>query len=55
MTDYGSQFYANTSEVKRKDISEFKKKLVELDIKHILVNVDHPHANGKLERLYEEI
>ena len=55
MTDRGSQFYANASEVKKKGASVFEKKLVELGIKQILAGVRHPQTNGKLERLHGEI
>ena len=55
LTDHGSQFYANESESKKKGVSEFEKKLVELDIRHILARVKHPQTNGKLERLHGEI
>ena len=55
MTDHGSQFYANESELKKKGESVYEKKLVELDIKQILARVKHPQTNGKLERLHGEI
>ncbi len=55
MTDHGSQFYANASEAKKKGASAFEKRLVELDIRHILAGVGHPQTNGKLERLHGEI
>ena len=55
LTDHGTQFYANESEYKRKDASEFEKELVRLDIKHILARVNHPQINGKLERFHGEI
>ena len=55
MTDRGSQFYATESEAKKKGVSEFEKKLVDLGIKQILAGVHHPQTNGKLERLHGEI
>ena len=55
LTDHGSQFYANASEVKRKGDSEYEKKLVELEINQILARVNHPQTNGKLERLHGEL
>ncbi len=55
MTDRGSQFYATESEAKKKGVSEFEKKLVNLGIKQILAGVHHPQTNGKLERLHGEI
>ena len=55
MADHGFQFYANASELKRKSISEFEKKLVELDMRHILSGVGYPKTNGNLERLHGEI
>ena len=36
MTDHGSQFYANASEIKKKWVSEFEKRLVSLGIRQIL-------------------
>ena len=55
MTDHGSQFYANEKESRKRGVSEFEKKLVELDIRQILAGVRHPQTNGKLERLHGEI
>ena len=55
MTDHGSQFYANSKELKEKDESEFEKKLVELCIRQILTGVGHPQTNGKLECIHGEI
>ena len=55
MTDHGSQFYANESDKKKKGVSRFEERLVELDIRQILARVRHPQTNGKLERLHGEI
>ena len=55
MTDRGSQFYANASEAKRKGVSNYERRLVELGIRQILAGVRHPQTNGKLERLHGEI
>lgn len=55
LTDHGSQFYANASEIKKKGESMFEKKLVEFGIRQILARVNHPQTNGKLERLHGEI
>ena len=55
MTDRGSQFYANASEVKKKGVSVFEKRLVELGIKQILAGLRHSQTDGKLERLHGEI
>ena len=42
LTDHDSQFYANESEAKKKGVSRFEERMVELDIKHILARVKHP-------------
>ena len=55
MTDHGSQFYVNASEVKKKGASDFEKRLVELEICQILSRVRHHQTNDKLERLYGEM
>ena len=55
LTDHGSQFYANESETKKKGVSHYEERLVELDIRHILARVNHPQTNGKLERFHGEI
>jgi putative transposase len=55
LTDHGSQFYANEAEARKRGESEFEKRLVELDIRHILARVKHPQTNGKLERIHGEI
>ena len=55
MTDRGSQFYANASEVKKKRASVFEKRLAELGIKQILAGVRYLQTNGKLERLHGKI
>ena len=55
LTDHGSQFYANESKLKRKGESEFEKRLVALNIRHVLARVRHPQTNGKLERLHGEL
>ena len=55
LTDRGSQFYATESEAKKKGVSKFEERLVELDIRHILTRVRHPQTNGKLERLHGEL
>ena len=54
-TDRRSQFYANTSEVKRKGASVFEKKMVKLGIKQILAGLRHSHTNGKMEILHGKI
>ena len=55
MTGRGSQFYANASETKRKEVSVFEKKLIEFGIKQILAGVRHPQTNGKMEKLHGKI
>jgi putative transposase len=52
LTDRGSQFYANESELHEKGISQFETYLTDHDIKHILCRINHPQTNGKLERFY---
>ena len=42
MTDHGSQFYANETEARKRGESAYEKKLVELDIRHILARVKAP-------------
>ena len=53
MTDRGFQFYVTVSEAKKKSVSKFKKRLVDLDTMLILGDVRYPQTNGKLERLHE--
>ena len=55
LTDRGSQFYATESEAKKKGVSRFEERLVELGIKQILARVKHPQTNGKLARLHGEL
>ena len=55
LTDRGSQFYANKSEYKRNGATEFEKESRILEIRHILVRVNHPQTNGKLERFHGEV
>jgi len=55
MTDHNPQFYASESEVKRRGVSEFEKKLVELGIRQILIGARRTQTNGKLARLHGEI
>lgn len=53
LTDHGSQFYANSGEIKAATIGTFQQYLVSRKIKHILGRVHHPQTNGKIERFYE--
>jgi putative transposase len=53
LTDHGSQFYANSCEIKAAAISTFQRYLVGRKINHILGRVHHPQTNGKIERFYE--
>lgn len=53
LTDHGSQFYANSGEIKAATISTFQQYLVSRKINHILGRVHHPQTNGKIERFYE--
>ena len=55
MTDRGSQFYANASGAKKKEVSESEKRLASLEIRQILADVRHPQTNDKLERLHGEL
>jgi len=48
LTDHGPQFYAGEAECRKHGETEFEKKLVEMDIKHILARIRHPQTNGKL-------
>jgi putative transposase len=53
LTDHGSQFYANSGEIKAAAISSFQQYLVSRKINYILGRVHHPQTNGKIERFYE--
>ena len=55
MTDRGSQFYTNASEVKKKQASAFEKKPVEIGIKQILAGIKHLQTDSNLERLHGKI
>lgn len=52
LTDHGSQFYANSDEIKAVAISTFQHYLVGRKISHI-GRVHHPQTNGMVERFYE--
>ena len=52
LLDHGSQFYANGKENAEHGMSVFEKKLIELDIKHVMARVRHPQTNDKLERFH---
>ena len=49
-TDRRSQFYTNASEVKKKGVSVFEKKMVKLGIKQILAGLRHSHI-ATLEKI----
>ena len=53
LTYHGSQFYANSGEIKAAAISTFQQYLVGRKINHILGRIHHPQTNGKIERFYE--
>lgn len=55
LTDRGSQFYAIADEKKVKGDCEFEKYLRVNGIRHIVVRVNHPQTNGKVERFYETV
>jgi putative transposase len=55
LSDRGSQFYANESEVKERGLTEFELFLIANDIRHIVGRVSHPQTNGKIERIYGEV
>lgn len=53
LTDHGSQFYANSGQIKSSGVSRFQEYLLEQKINHIVGRVHHPQTNGKIERFYE--
>jgi putative transposase len=53
LTDHGSQFYANSGQIKSPGVSRFQEYLLKNRINHILGRVNHPQTNGKIERFYE--
>lgn len=53
LTDHGSQFYANSGQIKSPGVSRFQEYLLQQKINHILGRVNHPQTNGKIERFYE--
>ena len=53
LTDHGSQFYANSGQIKSPGVSRFQEYLLKQKINHILGRVNHPQTNGKIERFYE--
>ena len=55
LTDHGSQFYTNESEVKKNSVLRFEERMAELDVKHILARVKYPQTNGKLEMLHGDL
>ena len=55
LTDHGSQFYTNESEVKKNSVLRFEEIMAELDVKHILARVKYLQTNGKLEMLHGDL
>lgn len=53
LTDHGSQFYANSGEIKSPGVCRFQQYLADRKVHHILGRVHHPQTNGKIERFYE--
>ena len=53
LTDNGSQFYANSGEIKSHGVYRFQQYLADRKVRHILGRVHHPQTNGKIERFYE--
>ncbi|MEM4089834.1 MAG: hypothetical protein QXQ46_03650 [Thermoplasmatales archaeon] len=53
LSDHGSTFYAVESVAREKGLTEFEKYLLKMKIRFILGRVDHPQANGKLEKFHD--
>jgi len=52
LTDRGAQFYTNARNKIKKGASKFEKFLTDRGMHHIVIRVNHPQINGKIERFY---
>ena len=55
LIDKGTQFYANESEEREKEVTVFERHRVENEIRHTLSRVMQPTTNGKAEKFFKTV
>jgi transposase InsO family protein len=53
LSDHGSQFYANKRDKKGYAQHRYEQFLLAKGIRHVLITVNHPQTNGKLEKFHD--
>lgn len=55
LTDRGIQFYAVEADDRLRGLTVFEKYLIENEIRQILLRVNHPQTNGKVEHSFKTV